>query len=347
MIKKIFILLLAAALLFLGGCGAGVQRYSTEFGGVFDTNIIVTGYTDSRDDFNRYADMIQNRFTELHRLFDIYHDYEGINNLYTVNQQAGIAPVAVVPEVIGLLKLAREGYELSGGAVDVTMGPVLRLWHEYRAEGTSLPPTDELQDAAGMSGIDNLIIDEEKGTVFLAKAGMSLDVGAVAKGYAAALAAKEAAGMTSFLINAGGSVTTVGKPPDGAETWRVGIQDPKLDENGTQYYLDVVTGSGMTVSCSGNYQRYYAVGGKQYHHIIDPVTLMPAERFTQVAALHPDPGLADILSTALFILPIDEGLAMAEKCGAEVLWIGTDGTWRATEGYKAVSQTYNREQGNG
>jgi thiamine biosynthesis lipoprotein len=327
-------------LLALGGCEAGARRYSTEFYGVFDTEVTVIAYADSEGEFERFAGAIQNRFTELHKLFDIYHEYEGVNNLYTVNQNAGIAPVPVAPEIIGLLRLAREGYELSGGTVDVTMGPVLRLWHEARAGGTSLPSQDELREAAKQSGMESLIIDESKGTAFLAKTGMALDVGAVAKGYAASLAAQETTGVTSFIINAGGSVTAAGQPSDGRGSWSVGVQNPEPDETGAQTILDTVSVSNLTVSCSGSYRRFFTVGGKNYHHIIDPATLMPAEGFAQIAVLHPDAGLADVLSTALFILPYEDGLALAARCGAEALWVDGDGNWLATEGYKAVSETY-------
>ncbi len=332
------VLVLAVFLLPLGGCGTGESRYSAEFGGVFDTFFTVTGYAKSEDGFIAAADKIESRLTELHRLFDIYHEYEGINNLYTVNQNAGIAPVAVAPEIIGLLKLAREGYELSDGAVDITMGPVLRLWHEARAEGTSIPPAEALREAAKLSGIEKLIIDEN--TVFLSEAGMSLDAGALAKGYAAGLAIREAEGINALLLNAGGSVTAAGTPPNEWGTWRIGIQNPDLSADGTQTYLDVVNGSGLTVSCSGGYQRFYTVDGKVYHHIIDPVTLMPADRYKQVAVLHPDAGIADILSTALFILPVEAGFLLAEEFDAEALWIDASGSWQASDGYKDVSRAY-------
>jgi thiamine biosynthesis lipoprotein len=309
---------------------------------LFDTEFAVVGYAGSKTEFNRLAEHLETRLAELHRMFDIYHGYDGLNNLHTVNENAGAAPVAVPSEVLGLLTFAKEGFQLSGGTVDVTLGPVLQIWREYRAGGTSLPSADELRAASGLRGIENLVIDPGVGTVFLERAGMSLDVGAIGKGYAAALAVKEAveAGFTGFLLNAGGSVTTAGAPPGERGGWRIGVQDPGPYEDGRQATLDVVTGSDFTVSCSGDYRRTYTVDGVRYHHIIDPETLMPAAGFTQVTVLHPDAGIADLLSTAFFILPYEEGLSLAKGQGAEAMWLRPDGIMSATDGYKALSELY-------
>jgi thiamine biosynthesis lipoprotein len=171
------------------------------------------------------------------------------------------------------------------------------------------------------------------------------------------------------LLEAGGTITAIGKPLSGGTggqsartagaersdnssqqkfaldrtSWAIGVYDPDLDiKNGTQHYLDVVYIADQTVSCSGAYQRYYTVNGETYGHIIDPATLMPPRRFTQVAVIHPSAGMADILSTALFILPIAQGRELAEKYGAAAFWIDMDGKWEATAGYREISQEYTR-----
>jgi thiamine biosynthesis lipoprotein len=281
----------------------------------------------------------------LSRLYDIYNAYEGVNNLYTINEAAGLAPVAADREILDMLLFAREGYYMTDGAVNVALGPVLRVWHGYRERSlyadAALPSEEELRVAAALCDMNDVIIDEGNGTVFLKKAGMSLDVGAVAKSYAARLALDDAraAGMTSALISAGGNIIAVGKPLDGARArWGVGIQDPDLATGNIANVADAVYITDTTVSCSGAYERYYMVDGRRYGHIIDPATLMPAERHKQVAVIHADAGLADVLSTALFILPYEEGALLAEKAGAEALWVGQDGEWRYTEGYAAVSR---------
>jgi thiamine biosynthesis lipoprotein len=337
--------LLVFILILLSGCAERYGKYSAEFYGLFGTDTVFIAYAKTQDEFDRYAQAVRARMDESHRLYDIYHEYEGISNLAVVNRNAGTAPLAVSRDIVDLLLLARKGYELSGGAVNVALGPVLSLWHEARETGTALPPPEALREAAQYTDIVNLVIDEANDTVFLSVPGMSLDVGAVAKAYAAGLAMQDAqdAGLRSGLLSAGGNVTAVGRPSDGRARWSVGIQDPDIGADGGQTLADTVYLTGATVSCSGGCQRYYEVDGRRYHHIIDPETLMPADRYKQVTVIHTDPGLADLLSTALFILPYADGAALAERCGAEALWIGADGVWEATEGYKAVSRHWGAE----
>jgi len=341
MLKKIVCLLLAFMLAVpLTACDALLSKFSAEFPDLFDTITTLTGYAESEAEFDHYAEITYTRLKELHELFDIYNAYPGINNLHTVNENAGVAPVTVEPEIIELLLFAREGHDITGGAFNAALGPVLRIWHEYRAEGTALPPMDALREAAGLADMNDVIIDEENSTVFLQKPGMSLDVGAIAKAYAAGLAAKAAreAGLRSAILDAGGNIVTIGTPPDrGRDLWNIGIQNPDLSEDGTQTLLDTVRVGETSLSTSGGYQRYYTVDGVAYHHIIDPETLMPANRYKQVTVIHPHAWLADVLSLALFILPYEQGKAIAEEYDADALWIGLDGEWLMTDGYAEIS----------
>jgi thiamine biosynthesis lipoprotein len=330
-------IILCAILLTLTLCGCAKDEYGfyrRYFIGLFDTFTEISGFAESVSEFERYTDLIYDRMADLHQLFDIFNEYEGINNLYTVNRNAGVAPVKVEREIIDLLLKAREGYELTGGVFNVMLGPVLTVWREHRELGT-VPDMDKLRAAAALTGINGLVIDEANGTVFLTEAGMSLDVGAIAKAYAAEDAAFLArdAGFRSFVINSGGNVTSVGEPLDENGRWRINIQDPDASIGGIQNTLDRIYANDMTVSISGGYTRFYTVDGRMYHHIIDPSTLMPADLHKQVAVLHEDSAMADILSTALFILPVDKGTAILSKTGGEAFWIDADGVWHKTEGW--------------
>lgn len=131
-------------------------------------------------------------------------------------------------------------------------------------------------------------------------------------------------------------------PADGSKTaWVIGIQDPSASmESGD--YVDSVIANNISVVTSGDYQRYYMVDGVKVHHIIDGETLMPADRFSSVTIVCEDSGLADMLSTALFILPMEEGKALAEQHGAEVMWIETDGTVTCTDGLIPAAQGVGR-----
>lgn len=221
--RQTAILLLCAILmgLALTGCrDSGYSKYHSHFIDTFDTMVEIIGYAKTDEEFNRYTDLIHQDMLLYHKYFDKYHSYEGIANIKTINDQAGIAPVAVDQPIIDLLLLSKEWYGKTGGAVNVAFGPVLSIWHDYREryqndpEGARLPPMEELEAAATLTDIDKVIIDQEAGTVFLAEVGMSLDVGAVAKGYATELAGSHAyqEGFTSYMISSGGNVRIYDPP---------------------------------------------------------------------------------------------------------------------------------------
>ena len=344
--KVILVLLLVCVILATSGCGGPQdQRFQTSFIGPFDTVTLIIAYTQSEAEFEYIAQILYERINELHVLYDIFNEYYGINNLYTINKNAGLAPVEVDQEIISMLLVGKGAYELSGGTVNIALGSVLRIWHEYRKTGTgneaSLPTYENLRSMFEITSIEDLIIDETLGTVFLRQPGMSLDVGSVAKGYAAGLVAELARelGLTSVLLNIGGHVTTIGRPLSGnRDYWSLGIQNPDLG-GAFGDTIDVVYFNDKTLSISGGYLRFLIVDGVAYNHIIDPQTLFPANKYKQVAVIHENSALADIISTALFILPIEQGLELAERHGAKVLWIDLDGEWTATQGYAQISRT--------
>lgn len=347
------IALLTAIMLIASGCTAlsklntdKYNKYTYEFFGSFDTVIQFMGYAKSEEQFEELSKKGQARFEELNKLYDIYNNYDSINNIKTINDNAGIKPVEVSQEIIDLLLFCKEWYNKTGGTVNIAFGPVLSIWHDYREEGISdplnakLPDMELLKKASLKTDINKLEIDTEKKTVFLRESGMSLDVGAVAKGFATELVAKELsdAGYKSFIISSGGNVRTVGKPLDGVRNkWGIGIQDP--DKNPLipdSPSLDVAFVTDASVVSSGDYERYYEVDGKRYHHLIDPTTLMPANYYRAVTIITKDSGVADAMSTAVFLLPYEKSRALVESIeGVDALWIMPDGSIRTTENMKA------------
>lgn len=305
------------------------QRFEAQFLEVFDTMTTIIGYSDSKEEFTKQANSIHDNLLEYHRLYDIYNDYEGINNIKTINSQAGIAPVKVDRRIIDLLLFARKAYRTTNGQMNVALGAVLRIWHEHREAGIAnpeqamLPDMEQLREAAKHTDIDQMIIDEKNSTVYLQDPEMSLDVGGIAKGYATEQVARiaEKSGFTSGLISVGGNVRSIGVKADGT-TWKVGIQNP-FDENGQD--ISKVNLTNASLVTSGVYERYYIVNGKNYHHIIDPDTLYPAEYYSSVSILCPDSGKADSLSK-IFNMPFEEGLALVESLpDVEALWVFPDG----------------------
>ena len=301
---KKLIALLTAVFLLLPGCSVqktpdtGYTKYSAQFYGTFDTVVQIVGYCKTEEEFSRYAGQIKSRMEELSQLYDIYYEYSDENNLKTINDNAGIQPVPVREEILDLIEFCQEWYGKTDGKVNIALGPVLSIWHNYMerysADPTDakLPKIESLMEKLPVCNIEDVIVDREAGTVYLAKEGMSLDVGAVAKGYATQLACQEAydAGFTSFIVSAGGNVVAADPPLDGIRSgWGIGIQDPfTAEELGGGNSIDVAYVNNTCVVTSGDYQRYYMVGKQRVHHIIDPDTLMPAAYYRGVTVIIPD-----------------------------------------------------------
>lgn len=333
--RKGYALVLLLVLLagMLSGCAAEEKkRYQITFLDLFDTVTTVLGYEASEEDFRKRTDQVYSLLAEYDRLYDIYEEYPGLVNLCTVNRHPG-ETVAVDPRIMDLLLLAEEVYDFSGGRTDATLGSVLRLWHEARETGmehpgqAALPDAESLAEAALHTGFDRIAIDPAAGTVTILDPAASLDVGALAKGYAVQKACEIL--PEGYLISAGGNVAATGPKPDGS-SWTVGIQDP---DNLSGYVKKVALKKGAVVT-SGDYQRYYTVDGVKYHHIIDPETLMPGNRWRSVTVIMEDSGLADAMSTTLFLADQETGSALAEKLGAEVLWIPSEGDMISTSGFE-------------
>lgn len=338
-----FILLLCALSLLLGGCaqGLGVQskQYTATFLTLFDTVTTVVGTAESEEAFQAQAQQIHDTLQVYHQLFDIYNDYEGIANLKTVNDRAGIDPVKVDPAIIELLSDCKSYYVLTGGRVNVAMGSVLSLWHEARTDGirdplnAALPEASALQAAAEHTDIGGVILDEAASTVFISDPLTSLDVGAIAKGWACQRAAELAPG--GLLISVGGNVCATGPKTAEGTPWVIGVQDP----DGSGDYLHTLYLSSGAVVTSGDYQRTYTVNGEKYHHIIDPETCMPSTYWSSVTVVCADSALADALSTALFLLSLEEGRALLESCDAEALWVAPGGQEHMTSGFQEILRT--------
>lgn len=340
--KKRIFALLAAVLLLCTSCTANTaggteeKRYSAQFLTLFDTVTAIVGYAASEEEFSTVAQAFHDELEEYHQLFDIYETYDGIANLKTVNDMAGKAPVKVDRKIIDLLLFCREVYEATSGGVDVTMGSVLALWHEARnagindPENAALPEKNALLEAKTHTGFDLLVIDEEASTVFLTDPKARLDVGAVAKGYAVERAS--AVLPEGVLVSVGGNVLANGGNPTTGNGWVVGVQDPDGDADD---YLHTLYVDDFSVVTSGDYQRYFTVDGASYHHIIDPETLFPAAHYRAVTVLHEDSGMADALSTAVFLLPLEEGKALLREHGGEAVWVDHEGELYYSEGFSA------------
>ena len=316
------------------------EQYKKYYIDAFDTATQIIGYSDSSESFAEQANILNEELIRYHKLYNIYDKYEGINNLRTINSKAGKEPVVVDQEIIDLLKFSIDLYHKTDGEINIAMGKVLKIWHDFRTSGiedpstAALPSLELLQNAAQHCDINNIIIDEEASTVYLADPEMSLDVGSIGKGYAVQKVAEYAKelGYTNLVINCGGNVISIGPKADNTN-WIFGIQNPDLKAEN-----DLLKKVSITDKClvtSGDYQRYYVVDGVEYCHIIDPDTLMPPTYFSAVSIICDNSGLADALSTALFNMPYEDGLTLINSIdGAEAIWVYEDGTIKYSEHFE-------------
>ena len=329
--KKGLTLLLSLAL--LAGCSPQEKellRYSrSSFTSGFDTQITLIAYVEDEAEGDEYFALMEEAFRKYNSYFDKYYDYEGVNNIKTINDNAGIQPVEVDQEIIDLILLSKQFSEYSDNQFDITLGPVLEIWHDVREKATygmefTIPTTEELEAAKACTGWDKVEVDDENNTVYLTESCASLDVGSVAKGFSAERVAQilQDAGLESGIVNAGGNVKTFGVKPDG-DVWRSAIESP--DSSGRQFGAMELS-SNQSLVTSGDYQRYFIYEDEIYHHIIDPDTLYPAKHAKAVSIRAVDSGIADICSTLFYTLTYEEGVEMLEKLRGlgyelDVVWV--------------------------
>ncbi len=342
-----WLLLTAMVIPLLAGCtapaapaAAQTENKGKSYFTYFDTVSYVYSYAgDSAEQFDERSAEVSDILGEYHRLFDIYHEYSGVNNLCTLNLNAGGEAIEVDEKLVDFLLYARELYRATDGEMNVMMGAVLRIWHDLRdaaaddAQSARLPTEEELAEAAEHTDFSLLEIDEEKCTVRIADPEASIDVGALGKGYATEMAARalEAEGVSAYVLNVGGNIRIIGTKPDGTG-WVTGIKNP---QNTDEFAIKLRLADTSCVT-SGVYERYYTVDGVRYHHIIDKDTLFPAEYFSSLTVITKNSALADALSTALFCMPYDDGAALAAELGVDVLWIYPDGELKYTPGIEKL-----------
>jgi FAD:protein FMN transferase len=236
------------------------------------------------------------------------------SEVMAVNDAAGIRPVRVTPDVLEVVKRGLEYSRMGDGAFDVTVAPLVKLWGIGTAE-PHVPSPAQIKAARALIGWRDLAVDEQASTVYLKRKGMSLDLGSIAKGYAAdeAVRVLRSRGVRTALVDLGGNVLVTGVKPDGSR-WRIGIQNPEDARGAKIGYVDITAGS---VTTAGTYERYFDRDGKRYFHILDARTGYPAwNGLTAVAVIAPDSISADGLDTLIFTLGLDAGRRfVAERAG--------------------------------
>ena len=311
----------------------------------FDTITTFMAYTKDEEEFNHYVRVLNEELKKYHELYNSYDAFEGVNNFRTINENAGKKPVEVDPKIIELIEYSKEMYDLTGGKINIAMGSLLGLWHDAREisvdnpDEARIPEESVLKTASSHKDINAIEIDKEKNTVYISDPDVRIDIGAIGKGYATKIIAKrlEEEGLKHGILSVGGDDVLIGDNPASENSYyKIAIQNPDLEDKENPY-SSVVSLRNTSVVTSGDYQRYFMVDGKRYHHIIDPETMYPSTKWRSVSVILDDIAEADTISTYLFILDYEEGLEFAKKVGAEVLWIDEDYNLFATEGWPEVN----------
>jgi thiamine biosynthesis lipoprotein len=251
----------------------------------------------------------QQAFQAIDLLEDQISSWQPRSQTTYINHHAFEEPVKVTPEVLGLIVRAKDVYEATDGAFDITVGPLIELWGFYKGEGR-LPSDAELAEAVGKVGFDKVTIDRDRRTVSFAQEGLRLDFGGIAKGLALDEAAQVLAdyGITTAIIHGGtSSVMAIGCPPREAG-WTVRIRDP-YNKDG---HIHEVLLRDETLSTSGSYEKFFKVDGKEYCHIFDPRTGQPVRGMLSATAIAKNGTISDALSTAFFVMGLDETRAYCE-----------------------------------
>lgn len=364
--KILFLISIMLLLTSITGCQSEYEKFSYSFMGPFDTVTQFISYNTDEDEFNKQALLVEERFQYYDKLFDKYTKYEDTNNIYTINEAAGKNAVVVEQPIIDLLELCIDRYNHLSKKVNIAFGSVIHIWHDYREKAEAndgigdVPTLNQLKEANKHTAIESIHIDKEKKTVYIDDKDVSIDVGATAKGYAVELVKDELIemGVDNFLLSGGGNVASYGERKlensgsvyldDCKKKYCVGLESPQngnysyKEGDPSEYNEAILVVQGESVVTSGDYQRFYEdINGIKYHHLIDPDTLYPAVYFRSVSIITEDSGYADFLSSAVFLMPYEDGLKFINSLeGVEAIWLLENGKIRMSDGLKDNDKVY-------
>jgi thiamine biosynthesis lipoprotein len=263
-------------------------------------------------------------------------EWKPTSPLSAVNRAAGGDAVAVPDDLRALIRRCGEVAQRTDGAFDVTWAALWGLW-DFNAIEPRVPDDEEIAARVALVDHRRVVIDDEAGTVHLPQQGMAIGLGGIAKGHALDVAAQALRdhGIDSFMISAAGQMMLGGRRGD--RLWRVGVRDPR---GGPRDYVVFLELTDVSVSTSGDYERYFVLDGVRHHHILDPRTGRSSRGVRSATVVSADATLADALSTSLMILGIERGLAVAEAWeGVEALMIDGGGSVHVTSGLRDRVQT--------
>ena len=341
--KKV-LLLIAFSLLLLSCRRSGVapdNRMLKETKLLMGTTVEITV---RGEDKTLAGKAIEQAFREMEKVDDLMSTFKEDSEISLLNREGARKPVKVSRETFRVIRESIRLSEVSNGAFDITVKPLVDLWRSVRkkerlleelkktlspagikdmkAFSSLLPGKEELKKVLALVNYRNILLNEKKGTVRFREAGMEIDLGGIAKGYAVDKAVEKLRqeGVKQAIVNAGGDLYLLGSPP-GKSFWNVGINHPFKKGK----ILGMVRTRNEAIATSGNYERYFTLGGKRYGHILNPHTGMPVEGILSVTVLSEKALTADGLATAIFVLGPKKGLELANRIkGVEAIIVSKD-----------------------
>ncbi len=297
---------------------------------LMDTLVTITVVANSEGEAEKAIDAALSAIDRFSSLINFFSDQ---SELARINREAGIRPVRVSPDTLGVIERAIFIAEKSGGAFDPTIGPEIRMWDFLK----KIRPSDaSIREKLGLVNYRDILIDRDKSTVFLRRKGMMLDLGGIAKGYAADMALENLKqnNIAAGLVAAAGDIRAFGLKPDGTP-WTIGIKNPRQKGDADELIARARL-TGKAISTSGDYERYFIEDGRRYHHLLDPRTGYPSAGCRSVTVIS-DSGLyADGFSTAVFVSGPEKGMKLVAEAGVDAVIIDRDGGIHTTPGLKGL-----------
>ncbi len=325
-VQKIFLLLATCYLLLatVSSCVPQKEKVYRKSKILMDTLITISAVSDSGDK----ADLaIEKAFSEIEKLDKLLNFFSDKSELSEINKNAGKKAVKVSPETFEVIERALYASEKTGGAFDVTIGTEITLWDFHN----KVKPEDKaIRERLSLVNYKGILLNKRASSVYLNKKGMLIDLGGIAKGYAAdkAVEVMKKKGIKSGLVSVAGDIKAFGLKPDG-KPWKIGIKNPRA-KNEDDEIMATIELTDMAISTSGDYERYFIIEGKRYHHILNPKTGYPADGCRSVSIIAKDGAITDPFSTGIFTLGAEKGMKLLEEMGLDGIIVDKDGKIHTT-----------------
>jgi len=305
---------------------------------MMDTFCTITVVSASEE---KAKEAIEAGFGEIKRMETLFNNFSPDSEISIVGKSAGVKPAGVSKETLDLIEKTIDISEMTDGAFDPTVAPVLKLWRfSGRPANPAIPAGDAIEDARELVDYRKIKTDGAASEIFLERKGMELDLGGIAKGYAAdkAVEAIKAEGIRAALVAIAGDIRGYGLSATG-KPWKVGIQDPRpVNPDSEKPWEDIFASvylKDSAISTAGDYQRFFMKNGKRYHHIIDPKTGYPSESgLISVSVIAPEGYISDGIDTAVLVLGAEKGMKLLESMNIDGILVDSQKRVFITKGLK-------------